>query len=169
MSMNAFYSYQIGWYIFGTAVAFLAAVFFWNRGSSEVSGQSQLGLGLKLSGAGGIFVAVLLVFHLINPLKVVLDSKKIILFCWTEKPKTSASGDNVEYSLQSTKINEMDVKFDWEAVAVQMIPQEYIYNLSLRLEDKAFATNAPIPRGKYKIRFVSESTGKSKEFAVNVP
>jgi hypothetical protein len=168
MSVQAFCYYQIAWYVFGTAVAFFAAMLFWNRGESQVDGKSQIGLGLKLSGAGALFVAVLLVFNLINPLKTMLDSKKIVFLCFDGKEKPLPNDNNSEYKLESSKINEMDVQFAWDSVAVEMIPQQYVYNLSLT-SDKTFSTNDKIPKGKYKIRFTEMATGKSKVYGITVP
>ncbi|MCI0617282.1 hypothetical protein L0244_30270 [bacterium] len=159
MSVNAFVSYQIAWYVFGTIVAFFAAILFWNRGISQVDGKSTLGFGLKLSGAGALFVAVLLVFNLINPLKNVLDTKKIVFLCFDGEKRQNDS-NAAEYKLESSKIQDMDVKYDWDSVAVEMIPQQYVYNLSLA-SDKSFITTDKIPRGKYKIRFTEMKSGKS--------
>ena len=169
MSMNAFCHYQIAWYVFGTVVAFFAAMLFWNRGVSQVDGKSQLGLGLKLSGAGALFVAVLLVFNLINPLKAILDSKKIVFLCFDGEVQNRPDANNIEeYKLESSKINAMDVQYNWDSVAVEMIPQDYVYNLSLSA-DKTFTTNQKIPKGKYKIRFTEMASGKSKVYGITVP
>jgi hypothetical protein len=89
----------------------------------------------------------------------VLDTKKIVFLCFDGEKRPDDS-NAAEYKLESSKIQDMDVKYDWDSVAVEMIPQQYVYNLSLA-SDKSFVTNDKIPRGKYKIRFTEMKSGKS--------
>jgi len=168
LNVHTFYIYQISWYVFGTAVAFIAALFFWKKGRSEVRGRTiELGLGLKLTGAGAIFVAVLLVFHIINPLKPLCDYKKIFLVLTDEKISVP-TGNKVEYKLKASRISN-DIQFDPDKLAIELIPWNYIYDMCPAFDDKSYVTREAIPQGKYKIRFIYKDTGKSKEFTITIP
>ncbi len=45
-----------------------------------------------------------------------------------------------------------------------MIPADFIYNLTPELTNNSFATAKAIPKGVYKIRFISSATGKAQEY-----
>lgn len=163
-----FYMYQIGWYVFGTFVAFVAALLFWKKGRAQVKGRTlELGLGLKLTGAGAIFVAVLLVFHLINPLKPLSDYKKVIIVFSNEKISEPTS-DKVQYTLKPSEFGE-DIEFDSNELSIEMIPWDYVYDFLPALDDKSFESREAIPIGRYMVRFTFRDTGESKIFTITIP
>ena len=169
MTINEFYMYQIVWYVFATIVAFIAAVLFWKRGSSATEGRiPELPVSWKLTGAGAIFVVVLLVFFVINPLKPLTDYKKILIVSSTQDFPSSPTGTGIQYKMMPSQISADSIHFDLDTLHVQMIPVKFIYELSPELADNSFVTHDVIPKGKYKIRFVSFKTGESKEFLVDV-
>ena len=169
MSVHIFYIYQIGWYVFGTFVAFVAALLFWKKGRAQVKGRTlELGLGLKLTGAGAIFVAVLLVFHLINPLKPLSDYKKVLLVFSNEKISELTSDSKVQYTLKPSQFSD-DIQFDSNKLDIELIPWAYVYDFLPVLDDKSFESREAIPTGKYKVRFTYRDTGKSKVFTITIP
>ncbi len=159
MDVNMFYIYQIGWYVFGTFVAFVAALMFWKKGRAEVKGKTlELGLGLKLTGVGGIFVAVLVVLHLINPLKPFFDYKKIFLVYSGEKISEHTGNRKVEYKIIPSQFSE-DIEFDSNKLDIELIPWEYVYSFLREEGSKSYVTREAIPNGKYKIFFIQRDTG----------
>jgi hypothetical protein len=172
MGISEFYLYQALWYVFAAVTSFFAGLFFWNKGLSAAEGKlSELGLiTWKLSGAAAIFVVVLLMLHLINPLKSLSDYKKILVVYETAVPNIDKNKSRV-YVLKPDVIKDPAIQLNSDEVAIEMIPYEFIFSLSPEPDGNTFATTAKggIPPGTYKIRFIQKVTGTSKEFALEVP
>lgn len=166
MGINEFYLYQIGWYLFGTAAAFAAALLFWQKGRSVVSSpDAGSGFGVRLSGAAGIFVAVLLVIHYINPLIPLTDYKKLWLV-YSAAESQAAEGDVVHYILEPSSFPSDLIK---EHSAVELIPADRVYTLAPQLRDNAFTTIEPIPVGTYWLHIVDSETGETGRYMLEVP
>src|ERR1700737_1526438 len=107
MGINEFYLYQVLWYVFAAVTSFFAALFFWNKGLSAVAGKlSTFGLiTWKLSGAAEIFVVVLLIIHLIDPLKSLSDYKKILVVYGTAVPNIDKN-EGIVYKLNPNSIKD---------------------------------------------------------------
>ena len=164
------YWYPILWYLLATGVAFVAAMLFWQKGSSTAEGQIPgVPVTWKFTGAGSIFIVVLLVFFLINPLKPFSDYKKIVILSSSEGQLPSHT-EVRPYTLDRSTISldDKSIPFDSATLTIQMIPADFIYNLTPALTDNSFGTAKPIPKGIYKIRFISSATGKSQEYQLEV-
>lgn len=168
MSEPTFYLYQVLWWVFVTLVAFAAALLFWKKGRYEVKGKTlELGFGLKLTGAGGIFVAVLLIFYLINPIKPL---KKVFIVYSNENISELSSDESAGmYVLEESAIALSDSQFDQGKLQIDMIPCKYIYPLNPDGHGKSFLTEDKIPQGIYKIRLKYKDTGLTKEYQITVP
>jgi hypothetical protein len=169
MTIPAFYWYPILWYVFATIVAFIAAIWFWEKGSSAIEGQvPELPIRWKLTGAGAIFAVVLLIFFIINPLKPLTDYKKIFIVYSSQNVPSPSTGVGVQYKIKPSQVSAEAVHFDTNTLQVQMIPVNFIYELFPTLDDNTFVTSNAVPKGKYKIRFISSEMGKTKEYLVEV-
>src|SRR6476660_8920315 len=74
------YWYPVLWYVFATIVAFIAAILFWQRGSSSAEGKVPgVPVTWKFTGAGAVFVMIILLFWFINPLKPFADYKSLLI------------------------------------------------------------------------------------------
>ena len=165
------YWYPILWYLFATIVAFTAAILFWKRGSSTAEGKvPSLPVTWKFTGAGAIFVVVLLVFFVINPLKPFSTYKKLLIVYSNQDEALSPAAEGTPVKIDQTIITADDksVPFDPATLHVQMIPADSVYDLTPELTDNAFRTKKSIPRGMYTVRVISSATGKSKEFLLEV-
>ncbi len=168
MTDTTFYLYQVLWWVFVTLVAFTAALLFWKKGRYEVKGKTlELGFGLKLTGAGGIFAAVLLIFYLINPIKPL--KKVFIVYSNEIIPELSNTESEETYVLEESNITLNDKQFDQKKLAIEMIPRQYIYDLTQMLGENSFTTGEKIPSGIYKIRFKYIDSGETKEYTISVP
>lgn len=168
MELTNFLIYQIAWYVFGTASAFAAALLFWQKGRSVVSGNDPTsGFGIRLSGAAGIFVAVLLVIHFINPLKAVIDPNKLLLVYSTAVETESDEVEGVRYTLESSRT--IDAKLLGDHVAAKLIPAKHVHNLTLSASQNAFTTAEPISPGIYELLLDDTETGKLSTYLVEVP
>jgi hypothetical protein len=169
MSLNEFNIYPMLWYIFATIVAFVAAILFWRRGSSAAEGEAPgSSVKWKITGAGAIFVIVILTFHFINPLKPLSDYKKILII-YSNKNDIPNIAETLKYAkIAQSQIQSDYVDFTPDSLHVQLIPLKYIYELSPELSENCFVTHDAIPLGKYKIRFTSYKTGQSKEFTLDI-
>lgn len=167
MSLDTFYFYQLAWYVFGTFAAFAAAWFFWNKGITEVDGGAlHMMRGMRLTGAGGLFVAVLLVVHMINPLKPLSDYDRLLLLysdAAAESPQPEGSED---FTIAVTEHADLGLGSE---VAVELVRFKDIHSLAPELGQGAFMTREPIPPGTYRVRIVHNDTGETKEFMVRVP
>lgn len=166
MSAHAFYLYQISWFVFATMVGFLAALLLWKKGKYQAKGKI-LGIGMRLTGAGGIFVAVLLVFYLINPIKPL--KMVYIVFSSEEISVLSTSETDEPFIINESEIRLGDRQFDQEKLSLELIPAQYIYELNPRLADNSFATREAIPQGIYSMRITFHPKGETKTYLVTVP
>lgn len=168
MNEPTFYLYQVLWWVFVTFVAFAAALLFWKKGRYEVKGKTlELGFGLKLTGAGGIFVAVLLIFYLINPIKPL---KKVFIVYSTERISERSSEESEElFVLEESDISLNDRQFDQKRLSIELIPCQYIYNLAAMLNGNSFTTEEKIPQGIYKIRLKYKDSGETEEYTMRIP
>ena len=168
MTIRQFYWYPVLWYLFATIVAFIAAILFWKRGSSTAEGRVPgLSVTWKFTGAAAIFVVVLLVFFVINPLKPFTDYKKIFIV-YSAQPLTSSTEVGTPFKITQAQIAAQSISFDPNTLQVQMIPYNFIYELYPELDDNSFVTINAVPKGKYRIRLISSKTGESKEFVQEV-
>lgn len=152
-----FYLFPILWYVFATVVAFIAALVFWKKGPTAMDGQIPgVPVTLKFTGAAAIFVGVVIVFHFINPVRSFNDYTKIYIVV-SDKPLSPSSDITMDWHITQTQLS--TAGFDADSTSVQMVPSEFVYDLTLRLEDKSFTTNSPIPKGKYKLRLTSSKQG----------
>lgn len=167
MSEPMLYLYQVIWWVFVTIVAFAAGLLFWKKGRYSVKGKIlEFGLGLKLTGAGGIFIAVLLIFYLVNPIK---PMKKIFIVFSNENISELSSDESVEpYVLKESDITLSDRQFDQKRLSIEMIPCKYIYNLTAMINDNSFTTEEKIPQGHYKIRLKYKDSGETEEYMILV-
>jgi len=146
-------------------VGFIAAILFWNKGSAAVNATNLLRrLSIKLTGAGAIFVSIVVVFHFINP----LDPKKIWII-YSNQPQLSYSPSETTGPHIIKQSQMQGLEFDFDKMVVELIPAKYIFDLSPRLEDRSFMTREAIPKGVYKIRFIMRDSGASKQYMINVP
>lgn len=172
MDVSSFLLYLIAWYLFGTVSAFAAALLFWKKGRSTISGHEPgSGLGLRLSGAAGIFVAVLLVIHFINPLKLVINPDKLLLV-YSAAVESALEGDeagdrSVRYTLKSSQA--IDAKLLNEHVSPKLIDADHVYELRRSADRNAFVTAQPIPTGTYELHLSDAETGELTTFYVDVP
>jgi len=166
VDLQAFLLYQIGWYLFGTAAAFTAALLFWQKGQSVISGREPgSGFGLRLSGAAGIFVSVLLVIHYINPLQTLVDTEKILLVYSTTTASEPSEGQVTRYTLGPSQLDRNLIAKD---VAPELISANHVFTLRKLAGNNAFATTEPIPAGIYYLRLV-DSEGEVRTEMVEVP
>lgn len=167
MNLQAFLLYQIGWYLFATAAAFTAALLFWQKGRSMISGREPgTGFGVRLSGAAGIFVAVLLVLHFINPLQTVVDSDKLLLVYST----TSESEIDGEQAVRRYTVgpSQLDRNLFAQDATPELISADHVYPMKKLAGDNAYGTTKPVPAGIYFLRLVG-SDGEVRTEIVEVP
>jgi hypothetical protein len=160
-TITTFYQLQVGWYVFGTFVAFLAALLFWNKGSAAIKGQlSHSGKAVyKFTGAGAIFLAILVLFKWLNPVLPISDYKRLIIL---HSDKSIAELGPKSLSEVVIKINKGD-NF-WEHYGnhegvIEMIPTKYIFNLVKTIDGKGLSTGNQVPKGKYLIRVFKKDEG----------
>lgn len=164
------YWYPILWYLFATIVAFIAAMLFWQRGSSTAEGKvPALSVTWKFTGAAAIFVVVLLVFFVINPLKPFSDYRKIVIVSSNQGQLPSAT-EVAPFTVDRSTISldDKSIPFDPATLTIQMIPVDFIYTLTPELTNNSFGTAKAIPKGVYKIRFISSATGKGQDYQIEV-
>lgn len=168
MELTNFLIYQIAWYVFGTASAFAAALLFWQKGQSVVSGNDPTsGFGIRLSGAAGIFVAVLLVIHFINPMKAVIDPNKLLLVHSTAVEAEPGDDGGVRYTLESSQ--SIDAKLLGDHVAAKLIATKHMHDLKMSASQNAFTTEEPIPPGTYELHLADTETGELATYFVEIP
>ena len=165
MNEPTFYLYQVLWWVFVTFVAFAAALLFWKKGRYEVKGKTlELGFGLKLTGAGGIFIAVLLIFYFINPIQPL----KKVFIVYSDKNISELSGDE-PYELDESDISLNNNLFDQGRFTIALIPCEHIYPVSRNIDNNSYSTEEKVPRGTYKVILQYQDTGKTEWFQTTVP
>ncbi len=71
--------------------------------------------------------------------------------------------------LEESNITLNDKQFDQKKLAIEMIPRQYIYDLTQMLGENSFTTGEKIPSGIYKIRFKYIDSGETKEYTISVP
>ena len=166
MSEHAFFLYQISWFVFATMVGFLAALLFWKKGKYQVKGKI-LGISMRLTGAGGIFVAVLFVFYMINPIKPL---KMVhIVFSSEEISELLTSETDEPFIINKSEIRLGDRQFDQKKISFELIPAQYIYELKPTLADNSFTTREAIPQGIYSMRITFHPKGETLTYQVTVP
>jgi hypothetical protein len=161
---NETYWYPVIWFVFGTAVAFSAAILFWQKGSSSAEGKLPgLPFTLKLTGAGALFVAVLVVFYIINPIKPFADYKDILILYSTDAHPPSATEAKVlKIDKANLTVDDKSVPFDVDQLVIQLVPSDFLYTLTPDTSGNVFKTDKPIPNGNYYILFRSAQTGVVK-------
>lgn len=172
MDISSFLLYLIAWYLFGTVSAFAAALLFWKKGRSTISGREPgSGLGLRLSGAAGIFVAVLLVIHFINPLQLVIDPDKLLLVhsaaVESALDGNDAEDEGIRYFLESSQA--IDAKLLNDGVSPKLIHAEHVYDLRRSANQNAYVTDRPIPPGTYQLQLSDRETGELSTFILEIP
>lgn len=115
----------------------------------------------------GIFVAVLLVFHFINPLKLVIDSSKLMLVYATQVQKGESETEGMRYVIQSSQMIQGDAL--GEDVAVRLISMEHVHDLTRSASENAFTTAEPIAPGVYELLLDNTRTGKLSKYLVEIP
>lgn len=162
------YWYPILWFVFATGVAFAAAILFWQRGSSSAGGKIPgLPVTWKFTGAGAVFVVVLLVFFVINPIKGFSDYKKIVIV-FSNQDVASPTGVPIPLKITQADLATKSISFDPDSLQIELVPYDSIYVLRRAFDDKSFVTSSPIPKGTYRIRLVSSKTGDSQDFMEEV-
>ena len=159
------YLYPVLWYVFATIVAFVAAILFWQRGSSSAEGKVPgLPVSWKFTGAGAVFVVVMFLFWIVNPLKPFSDYKKIVIVN-SNQDVASPTGPVVLYKITPENFAKDSAGFDDPAsLQVELIPYDSIYVLQRSFSDNSLVTASPIPKGNYRMRLVSPKTAESKDF-----
>jgi hypothetical protein len=163
------YLYPVLWYVFATIVSFVAALLFWQKGSSSAEGKVPgLPVSWKFTGAGAVFVVVMFLFWIINPLKPFSDYKKIVIVNSTQDV-ASPTGPVVLHKITLENITKGSVGFDDLAnLQVELIPYDFVYVLQRSFTDNSLVTASPIPKGNYRMRLVSPKTAESKDFLEEV-
>jgi hypothetical protein len=163
------YEYPVLWYLGATVVAFVAAILFWQRGSASAEAKVPgVPFTWKLTGAGAVFVAVIFVFHIVNPLKPFFDYKKILIIS-SNQDNVGSSGEVSQWKIDRSMLStaEKSVPFD-DNLHIELVRQNGIYQLTRELTDNSFNTSGPIPKGMYSVRLNSFTTGKSVDFSYEV-
>jgi len=157
------YWYPVLWFVFGTVVAFSAAILFWQKGSSNAEGKVPgLPFTLKLTGAGALFVAVLVVFYIINPIKPFAGYKDVlILYSNDTHPHSATEARVLKIDKANLTVDDESVPFDLDQLVIQLVPSNSLYNVTPDVSGM-FKTDKPIPNGDYYILFRSAQTGKMK-------
>ena len=164
MSFNIsnFYHLQLGWYVFGTLVSFIAALLFWNKGSSAIKGQlSRSGKAVyRFTGAGAIFVAIMVMFKWLNPVLPISEYKRLIIL---HSEKSISELDHRVIKNVIIKIHKGDgfwEHYDPNQGVIEMIPTKYIFNLVQTIDGKGLSTSNEVPKGKYLIRVFKKDEGR---------
>jgi len=173
MTSNAFYGWQVVWYVFGTAASFAAALLFWTKGASAIGGKlSQFGeTTWRLSGAAAIFVIVLVVFHFVDPLRSLSDYKTVLVI-YEPDPKQAndpKGTPRAAVTIRPDEINSAWINLNADSVVVEMVPYESIVSLVPEPNGTSFSTASAIPVGTYMVRVIEKDSGKSKDFKMDVP
>ncbi len=81
MGLNQLLLFNAGWWVFATAASFVAAVLFWNKGATQLTGSPVGGtnMAVKMSGAGAIWGITLLLFSYFQPMKDYGNASRIVL------------------------------------------------------------------------------------------
>ncbi len=143
-----------GWWVFATIAAFLAAMLFWNKGASQLSGQApgMSSLAVKLGGASAIWGFTLLVFFFVNPAKTYSEAKELLLVTTQEKMPVGKPGPRV-IEVQ----NVPGIDFGSQSLSLELIPRDAVF--TLMPEGNRFAYYRPIPAGVYELRLTDTKTG----------
>jgi hypothetical protein len=154
------YLYPVLWYIFATIVAFVAAMLFWQRGSSSAEGKVPgLPVTWKFTGAGAVFVVVIFLFWFINPLKSFSDYRKIVIVN-SNADVASPAGPFVLHKITPEDISKDSVGFDDPAsLQVELIPFDFVYALQRSFHENSLVTASPIPKGTYRMRITYLTVG----------
>jgi hypothetical protein len=173
MTSNAFYGWQVAWYVFATIASFAAALVFWTKGASAIGGKlTQLGATTwRLSGAAAIFVIVLILFYVVDPLKSLSDYKTVLVIYQLEQAqaKDSKVTARTPVTIRPGEINQAWINLDADTMVVEMVPYESIVSLVPEPNGTSFSTASAIPAGTYRVRVIEKDSGKSKDFKMDVP
>jgi hypothetical protein len=158
--------------VFASIVSFVAGLLFWNKGEALARGKmSDTGfVTYKLTGAGAIFVVVLFLFYLINPLKPLSDYKKILIVYGNASTQESNVANPIPYKLTPSDIERNSMGLNPNDVAIEMIPFEFIYPIFPRFGDNnTYETNKNIPPGAYRVVLTQIGTNTTKTYLLKVP
>ncbi|HEX4966218.1 MAG TPA: hypothetical protein VF173_35745 [Thermoanaerobaculia bacterium] len=152
-----------GWWVFATIAAFLAAMLFWNKGASQLSGQApgMSSMAVKLGGASAIWGFTLLVFFFVNPARTYNDAKELLLVTTTQEKPAGPLGPRV-IEVQ----NVPGVDFGSQSLSLELIPRDSVF--TLMPEGNRFAYWRPIPAGVYELRLTDTKTGFRKSQQLRV-
>jgi hypothetical protein len=156
--------FTAGWWVFATAVAFLAALLFWNKGAAQLTGQAPgaSSMAVKLTGASAIWGFTLLVFSFVNPTKSYSDAKGLLLVSTQEKRADGVLGPPfVEVQ------NFPGVDFSSDGLSLELIPRDSIFTLMPEGSNR-FAYFRPIPAGVYELRITDVSKGLRRSHQLKV-
>ena len=144
-----------GWWVFATIAAFLAAMLFWNKGASQLSGQApgMNSMAVKLGGASAIRGFTLLVFFFVNPAKTYSEAKELLLV--TTAPDKLHPGPLGSRVIDVQNVPGVD--FGSQSLSLELIPRDAVF--TLMPEGNRFAYYRPIPAGVYELRVTDTKTG----------
>jgi hypothetical protein len=171
MTCTQFYGYQSLWFVFATLVSFIAALLFWTKGAAAIGGKfAQFGeTTWKLGGAASIFVIVMLLFYVIDPLKDLSDYKRVLVVYSTDRKAPEAGGANEQFTITPDQIKDASI-LDFDKVVLEMIPLDSVESLLLGLDGKSFKTAHPLAVGMYRFRIMQRDSGHVlTERAIEVP
>ena len=126
-----------------------AAILFWQKGSSTAQGRvTGVPVTWKFTSASSIFIVVLLVFFLMNPLKAFSDYKKIVILC-SNQGQLPSPAEVTQFTVDRSTISldDKSIPFDSATLTIQMIPADFIYNLTPELTNNSFARRRRSPKG----------------------
>lgn len=154
----------LGWWVFATIVAFVAATLFWKKGPAQLTGQipGAKGMATKLTGAGAIWGFTLIVFFFVNPTKIYSDAKGLLLVTVREQRKEGPVG-SPSIEVQSFP----GVDFSSQNLTLELIPRDSIFTL-MPEGNSRFAFYRPIPAGVYELRITDVATGKRRSQQLTV-
>jgi|HubBroStandDraft_3_1064219.scaffolds.fasta_scaffold01587_4 hypothetical protein len=171
MGLNQLILFNAGWWVFATAAAFGAAVLFWNKGASQLTGDAIPGtkLAIKMSGAGAIWGTTLLLFFFFHPLREYGDVSRIVLITTSHEtaqgPSAALVGNDPGFAKALKEAR--DLYGDADLGLVELIHQKAVFRLTPETGN-TFGYPDPIPTGFYELRVTNARTGARKSWGIDL-
>jgi|GEM_PF-3001386 len=170
MGLNQLLLFNAGWWVFATAASFVAAVLFWNKGATQLTGSPVGGssMAVKMSGAGAIWGITLLLFSYFQPMKDYGDASRIVLITTAQEAPSGPTLSWVNNDPNIVKaLQEARDQFGGADLGLELIYRKSDFQLTPE-PGNTFGYPDPIPAGYYELRVTNVKTGARKSWGLEL-
>lgn len=170
MGLNQLLLFNAGWWVFATAASFVAAVLFWNKGATQLTGSPVGGtsMAVKMSGAGAIWGITLLLFSYFQPMKDYGDASRIVLITTAQETSSGPTLSWVNNDPNIVKaLQEARDQFGGADLGLELIYRKSDFQLTPE-PGNTFGYPDPIPAGFYELRVTNVKTGARKSWGLEL-